>query len=72
MRKLATYEGIIEHGRVMLPSDVGIPEKTRVYVLVPDAETLSAGYVASPHLADPEQAKDFQKQVIEDATKTDV
>ena len=72
MRKLATDKGIIENGRVMLSSDAGIPEKTRVYVLVPDAETLSAGHVASPHLADPEQARDFQKQDIEDATKTDV
>ena len=72
MRKLATYEGIIENGRVMLPSDAGIPEKTRVYVLVPDAETLSARYVASPQLADPQQAKDFQMQVIEDAIKAGV
>jgi hypothetical protein len=72
MRKPATYGGISENGRVRLPSDGGIPEKTRVYVLAPDAETLSARYVASPHLADPQQAKDFQKQVIEDATKAGV
>jgi hypothetical protein len=72
MRKLATYEGIIEDGRVRLPSDAGIPEKTRVYVLVPEAETLSATYVASPHLADPQQARDFQMEVIEDATKAGV
>ena len=69
MRKLATYEGIIEDGRVRLPSDAGIPEKTRVYVLVPEAEMLS---VASPHLADPQQARDFQMEVIEDATKAGV
>ncbi len=69
MRKLATYEGIIEDGRVRLPSDDGIPEKARVYVLVSEAETLS---VASPHLADPQQARDFQMEVIEDATKAGV
>jgi hypothetical protein len=72
MRKLATYEGIIENGRVTLPSDAGIPEKTRVYVLAPEAETLSATHIASPHLADPQQAGDFQMEVIEDATKADV
>jgi hypothetical protein len=72
MRKLATFEGIVENGRVTLLSDAGIPEQTRVYVLVPAAGTVSAQYVASPHLADPEQARDFEKQVIEDAIKTDV
>jgi hypothetical protein len=72
MRKLATYEGIIENGRVKLPSDAGIPEKTRVYVLVPEAETLLARNVASPHLANPQQARDFEMEVIEDATKAGV
>ena len=39
MRKLATYEGVVENGHVTLPPNVDIPEKTRVYVLVPDAQT---------------------------------
>jgi hypothetical protein len=69
MRKLATYEGIFESGHVRLPPNSEIPGKTGVYVLVPDAETLSARYVVRPHLGNPQQAKDFQKQVIEDATK---
>ena len=34
MRKLATYEGVVENGHVTLPPNVDIPEKTRVYVLV--------------------------------------
>jgi len=72
MRKLATYEGIIENGYVKLPSNVGIPEKTRVYVLVPDTENLLAPYVASPHLAKPEQVKDFEKRIIEDTTDANV
>lgn len=70
MRKLATYEGMIENGRGRLPSDARMPEKTRVYVLVPAAETLLARHVAGPHLVDSQQAKDFQKQVIEDVTET--
>jgi hypothetical protein len=72
MRKLATYEGIIENGRVTLPPDTDIPDKTRVYVLVPDAETLPTFYVASPRLAHPEQAKDFEMQVTENAIKAGV
>ena len=73
MGKLATYEGIIENGHVRLPANAGIPEKTRVYVLVPAAEPLSTQpYVASPHLANPEQVKDFEKRIIEDTTDANV
>jgi hypothetical protein len=68
MRRLETYEGVVEKGQVKLPTDVTIPENTRVYVLVPDSETPSLTFVASPHLVDPQQAKDFDKQVIENAT----
>jgi hypothetical protein len=68
MRKLATYEGVIENGNVRLPANSGIPEKTRVYVLVPDAETLPAPHVPSPHLANPAGAQDFEKRIIEETT----
>lgn len=69
MRKPATYEGMVENERDRLASDDRIPEKSRVYVLVPDAEALLTRHVASPHLVDSEQAKDFQMQVIEDGSK---
>ena len=72
MGKLATYEGIIENGHVTLPPDVGIPDKTRVYVVVPSSETFSAPHVASPHLANPEEVKDFEKRIIEDTTDASV
>jgi hypothetical protein len=68
MRKLATYEGVVENGHVTLPPDADIPEKTRVYVLVPDVEPKRTLYIASPRLVHPEQAKDFEMQVIEDTT----
>jgi len=66
MRKLVTYEGVIENGHVTLPENASIPEKTQVYVLVPDGETYPAPNIASPRLAHPEQAKDFENQVIEE------
>ena len=68
MRKLATFEGVVENGQVRLPPNTSIPEKTRVYVLVPDAETRTTLYIASPRLVHPEQAKDFEMEVIEDTT----
>jgi hypothetical protein len=64
--KVTTFEGIIENGQIRLPANVRLPEKTKVYVVVPDVETSSTAYVGSPHLAHPEQARDFEKQVIEE------
>ena len=72
MRKLATYEGVVENGHVMLPPNADIPDNTRVYVLVPDVETQRTPYIASPRLVHPEQAKDFEMQVIEDTTDADL
>ncbi len=72
MRKLATYEGIVENGHVTLPPNADIPEKTRVYVLVPDVETQKTLHIPSPRLVHPEQAKDFEMQVIEDTTDADL
>jgi hypothetical protein len=72
MRKLATYEGVVENGHVTLPPEADIPEKTRVYVLVPDADARRTYKVMSPRLAHPEQAKDFELQIIEDTSDADV
>jgi len=66
MRKLATYEGVVENGHVTLPPDADIPENTRVYVLVPNPETRRTFKIPGARLVHPEQAKDFEKQVIED------
>lgn len=64
MGKLATYEGVFERGHVTLPPDADIPEKTRVYVLVPDTDAKHVPRVYSPRLVNREQAKDFDKLVI--------
>ena len=70
--KVTTFEGIIENGQIRLPANVHIPEKTRVYVVVPDVETQSVAHVSSPHLARPEQARDFEKQVIEETNDASI
>ena len=72
MRKLATYEGVVENGHVTLPPEADIPEKTRVYVLVPDGEHQRVPRIASPRLAHPEQARDFELEVIEESLDADV
>ena len=66
--KVTTYEGVVENGRVQLPTGVSLPEKARVYVVVPEVvenKTPRTAHVYSPRLAHPEQAKDFVKEVID-------
>ena len=72
MRKLATYEGIVENGHVTLPPNADIPEKTRVYVLVPNGDAQRTARIVSPRLVHPEQTKDFKLEVIEDAADADL
>lgn len=127
MSRLATYEGVVENGHVTLPAEADIPEKTRVYIVVPDFNSLEVrnevptesfdedeisditpqqiyddwlrgkspsqiakdtglpieavyhrlkrhrkAYIASPRLTNPEQAKDFELQVIEEPPHADV
>lgn len=64
--KVTTYEAVVENGQVKLPGAVQLPERARVYVVVPGVEEGARVRVGSPRLAHPEQAADFAKQVIEE------
>jgi hypothetical protein len=61
----STFEGIVENGVIRLRGKVTLPEKTRVYVVVPDPDGGPRAHVASPRLAHPEQASDFAKEIVE-------
>jgi len=61
---IPTFEGIVEKGAIRLRGNVRLPDRTRVYVIVPDVEAPLA-HVHSPRLAHPEQASDFAKEVVE-------
>lgn len=69
---IKTIEAIVENGHIRLPSPLNLPEKARVYVLVPDNAATSVSYVGSPRLANPEQAADFQKEVTEESRNADL
>jgi hypothetical protein len=62
---ILTLEGIVENGQIRLRDPVTLPEHAKVYVVVPEVETVPQAHVYSPRLVHPEQAADFAKQVIE-------
>ena len=65
---ITTIEAIVENGQIRLPASVRLPEKAKVYVLIPDVQTPEISYIGSPRLAHPGQAADFQKEVIEEGS----
>ncbi len=64
--KVSTYEGTVENGQIKLSEGVHLPEHAKVYVILPGVEETSVIHIWSPHLAKPEQAADFMKEVIKD------
>ena len=65
-----TLEGIVKHGQIQLKTNVRLPEKTKVYVIVPDVQIEQRARIFSPRLAHPEQAADFKMQVIDESPAT--
>ena len=61
---VATFEGIVENGQIKLPKNVRVPERTKVYVVIPGIGLPGALRLMSPRLAHPEQAKDFNMTII--------
>jgi hypothetical protein len=59
-----TFEGLVEDGQIRLLDDAQLPDKTKVYVVVPDTGS-RVSRLWSPRLADPEQAADFRMEVTE-------
>lgn len=63
---IATFEGVVENGQIRLGSNVHLPDKAKVYVVVPGVSLGLAGHVFSPRLVHPEQASDFMKEIMEE------
>lgn len=67
---ILTVEGVIEDGVVRLKGKVNLPEKTKVYVIVPELEYGESqpvtAHVSSPRLAIREQIVDFHMDVTEE------
>lgn len=43
-----TFEGIVEQGQIRLPAAVRLPERAKVFVVVPDIEEGAAYPISTP------------------------
>jgi hypothetical protein len=57
----------VENGQIKLLDNVQLPEQLTVYVIIPDLVKTKIAYIASPRLAQPEQAADFRLEVSEES-----
>ncbi len=42
---IVTYEGVVEHGQIRLKTNARLPERARVYVIIPDVQTEPIAHV---------------------------
>lgn len=60
--QVTAFEGIIENGQIRLNTSVHLPEKTKVFVIIPGVETVKPAHIYT-RLLHPEQAADFKKEL---------
>jgi hypothetical protein len=72
MKTIATYEGVVENGYVILPPEARLPDETRVFVIVPDTAMQHRLQILSPQLVDQSQAMDFVKEVTEETPDANI
>jgi hypothetical protein len=63
---IVTLEGIVERGQIRIAPDVHLPDKTKVYVIIPGIQIERVAHVFTPRLAHPEQAVDFELEIVEE------
>lgn len=63
---VVTLEGIVEEGQIRLKNKLHLPDKTKVYVIIPDFDEEKHARIYSPRLANSEQAIDFKMEITEE------
>ena len=69
---IVTIEGIVDNSQIRLKTNIRLPEKTKVYVVVPDVQIEQIARIFSPRLAHPEQATDFKMEIVEESPDANV
>ena len=62
---ITAIEGVVENGKIRLREPVSLAENTRVYVIIADSLAKPSIQVRSPRLANPAQARELRKKVLE-------
>jgi hypothetical protein len=70
--KVATDEATVENGQIRLSEPVRLPERAKVFVVVPGAEDVPRFHIASPRLVRSELAADFVKEFTEEPRDADL
>jgi len=65
---IVTFEGIVEEGQIRLQPNLNLPNKTKVYVIVPGIKVGTFARIFSPRLADPDKIIDFKMEVVEESS----
>ena len=60
-----TFEGVVDQGQIRLKDNTCLPDKTKVYVVVPEVMVEQVGRMSTPRLASRSQAADFKLEVVE-------
>jgi hypothetical protein len=63
---LLAFEGVVVDGQIQLRTNIRLPERATVYVLIPNLKAPKTVRIPSPRLVHREQAADFRKEVIEE------
>lgn len=64
---IATYEGVVEKGKIKLMPGVKLPDNAKVYVIVPDSQTKKKTVrILSPRLVNRKQASNFKMKVSDE------
>jgi hypothetical protein len=61
---VATFEAVVENGQIKVPHNVHLPERTKVYVVVPQQGEPGVVALRSPRLVDPDKANDFKMTIL--------
>lgn len=64
---VSTVEGYVENGQIRVAAGVSLPEKAKVYIVIPDVADVSRpGHIYSPRLANRQQAEHFRMEIVQE------
>ena len=69
---VTTFEGVVENGQIRLAADICLPEKAKVYVIIPNGSVPPPALMASPRLARLEEAIAFEMEMIQETPNAGV